>query len=405
MADDFLNMSDDDIRKMGVPDFSKMVNAKDAEPADAADEESAAEDTAAESADDEQSPLADPDTGADGEPEAAAEDGQAEGHSPDAPPSEGEQNEKASDVAQPAKSDAAVEEAANKEADKAEPAAAIDYKAEYEKLLAPFKANGRDMSVKSVEDAVTLMQMGANYNKKMAALKPNLKLMKMLENAGLLSEEQISYMIDLKAKNPQAINKLVKDSGIDPTELDAEQASAYIPTPRTVDEREMALDEVLDPIKDSPHIGKLLKVVSTEWDRASKDVVAEHPQILEVIHGHMDSGIYDLISAEVQSERLFGRLKGMSDLAAYKEIGDKMNARGAFNHLAQGSSRARTETVQPAVKVVSPKPVKTEADSLKDKRRAASSTKAAAPAAPAKDFDPLSMSDEEFSKHVQQKFL
>ena len=54
---------------------------------------------------------------------------------------------------------------------------AVDYKTEYERLLAPFKANGRDISVKGVDDAITLMQMGANYNKKMAALKPNLKLL------------------------------------------------------------------------------------------------------------------------------------------------------------------------------------------------------------------------------------
>ena len=34
-------------------------------------------------------------------------------------------------------------------------------------LFSPFKANGREMQVSSVEDIRTLMQMGANYNKKM----------------------------------------------------------------------------------------------------------------------------------------------------------------------------------------------------------------------------------------------
>ena len=33
--------------------------------------------------------------------------------------------------------------------------AAIDYEKEYKRLLAPFKANGRDVEVKSVEDAIT----------------------------------------------------------------------------------------------------------------------------------------------------------------------------------------------------------------------------------------------------------
>ena len=42
----------------------------------------------------------------------------------------------------------------------------INYKQEYENLLATFKANGKDMKVDSVEDARRLMQMGANYKQK-----------------------------------------------------------------------------------------------------------------------------------------------------------------------------------------------------------------------------------------------
>ena len=33
------------------------------------------------------------------------------------------------------------------------------------KLFAPFKANGRELKIESVEEAVALMQMGANYSK------------------------------------------------------------------------------------------------------------------------------------------------------------------------------------------------------------------------------------------------
>ena len=62
----------------------------------------------------------------------------------------------------------------------------IDYKAEYERLTQSFKANGKEIAVANVDEAISLMQMGANYNKKMAALKPNLKLLKLLENNKLL---------------------------------------------------------------------------------------------------------------------------------------------------------------------------------------------------------------------------
>ena len=278
--------------------------------------------------------------------------------------------------------------------------AALDYEAEYKKLLAPFKANGREISVKSVDDAVTLMQMGANYNKKMAALKPSLKLMKLLENNGLLSEEKISYLIDIEKKNPNAIQKLVKDSGIDPMDFDAEKAGEYKPKIHTVDDREMDLDTVLDEIQDTPSYNQTLQIVSKSWDGASKQVVANTPQLLKVINDHVANGIYNIISEEVERERVFGRLNGLSDIEAYRQVGDAIQARGGFNHL--GNAQAKTSQ---APVVVQPKPKKVEDDKLNEKRRAASSTKPANTSqASNDDFNPLSLSDEEFAKFAAKRF-
>ena len=277
---------------------------------------------------------------------------------------------------------------------------AVDYEAEYKRLLAPFKANGREISVKSVDDAVTLMQMGANYNKKMAALKPSLKLMKLLENNGLLSEEKISYLIDIEKKNPNAIQKLVKDSGIDPMDFDAEKAGEYKPKIHTVDDREMDLDTVLDEIQDTPSYNQTLQIVSKSWDGASKQVVANTPQLLKVINDHVANGIYNIISEEVERERVFGRLNGLSDIEAYRQVGDAIQARGGFNHL--GNAQAKTSQ---APVVVQPKPKKVEDDKLNEKRRAASSTKPANTSqASNDDFNPLSLSDEEFAKFAAKRF-
>lgn len=99
----------------------------------------------------------------------------------------------------------------------------IDYEAAYKQLTATFRANGKDIQVNSVEDAITLMKMGANYNKKMAGLKPNLRLMKMLENNNLLDESKLTYLIDLDKKDPEAIKKFIKDSGVDPLDIDTEK--------------------------------------------------------------------------------------------------------------------------------------------------------------------------------------
>ncbi len=72
----------------------------------------------------------------------------------------------------------------------------IDYKGQYEKIMAPFKANGKEIKLDNPDDVVRLMQMGANYTQKMQALQPNLKLLKMLQNQGLLDEGKLNNLID-----------------------------------------------------------------------------------------------------------------------------------------------------------------------------------------------------------------
>ena len=398
---DFLSMSDEEIANMIGPGVT--ASADDADPADDAGNTA----PAADAVDPQDDTSADPDLSAaddDAEDQDPAEDGDDEtGDKPGEKESDdGDKGEEAADtqVAADTKPDDSTKKPAEPAADETK----IDFEAEYKRLLAPFKANGRDIKVNSVDEAVTLMQMGANYNKKMAALKPNLKLMKLLENNGLLSEEKIGFLIDLEKKNPEAINKLVKDSGIDPMDLSPEKASAYKQTAYTVDDREIELDTVLDDIQGTPSYNRTLEIVSTKWDAASKQVIAGTPQLLKVINDHVSTGVYDLISKEIESERMFGRLNGVSDIEAYRRIGDALHAKGAFNHLAQGSSQSQAKTVTPPV-VVPPKP-KVDNGALKDKRRAASSTKPAATGntTPA-DFDPLALSDDEFSKLVNKNFL
>jgi hypothetical protein len=378
----YLGMSDEEIMNSAAP--SAVVASEEV-----AEEQ---EDTAAAEASDAPGEQEAEDTDNDDAEQASEEEG-----------SDGKEADDADDESESSESEEKADENAEKPEEKTgEPA--IDFEAEYKRLLAPFKANGREIAVKGVDDAIALMQMGANYNKKMAALKPNLKLMKLLENNGLLSEEKIGFLIDLEKKDPAAINKLVKDSGIDPMDLDAEKASGYKQTAYTVDDREIELDTVLDDLQGTPSYNRTLEIVSTKWDGASKQVIAGNPQLLKVINDHVQSGIYDLISKEIESERVFGRLSGLSDIEAYRQVGDALHAKGAFNSLGQGSSQTPQKTATPPV-VVPPKPKKVEDDKLKDKRRAASSTKPAAPTTQAKDFNPLALSDDEFSKLVNKQFL
>lgn len=272
----------------------------------------------------------------------------------------------------------------------------IDYEAEYKKLLSPFKANGKEVKVDSSEDALTLMKMGANYYKKMQTLKPNLKVMKLLENHGLLSEDKISFLIDLNNKNPDAINKMVKDSGIDIMDLDAEKAANYKQTQYSVDERELVLDAVLEEISHSPMYSRTLDIVGSKWDSESRRVISQNPQTLKIINAHMENGIFDQIVNEVENGRIYGKYVGISDLDAYKQCGDVIHARGGFNVID-------TQTNKPNVVTQASVPAKLAEDQLNAQRKAASSTKPAVTSSVAKDFNPLALSDEEFMKQFSKK--
>ena len=276
----------------------------------------------------------------------------------------------------------------------------IDYKVQYEELLSPFKANGKDIKVDTVEDARSLMQMGANYNKKMAALKPNLKMVKMLDNHGLLDEEKLSYLIDLSKKDPEAIKKLVKDSGLDPLDIDTDNI-VYKPNTYNVSDSEVALDGILDDIRDTSSFNTTIDIIGNKWDETSKDIIAKDPSIIKVINEHVGSGIYKKVSEVVERERILGRLSGLSDIEAYKQVGDAINANGGFGDPVQATptqpqSTSKSNSVNKTNNPVDPK--------LANKRKAAGSTKSK-PSKATPEYDVLNMSDEEFEKLSSSKFV
>ena len=287
-------------------------------------------------------------------------------------------------------------EASEEPTEELEESQEVDYKQEYQKLLAPFKANGKDMQVDSIEDARQLMQMGANYNKKMAGLKPALKIVKLLEQNELLDERKIGFLIDLSKKDPNAVTKYLKDANIDPLDLDMDDAEKYQPKTYNVSDKELELDSVLEEVKDTPSFQITAQVIGNKWDEASKRVILDNPVLIKVINEHVQAGIYDQIQSVVERERMLGRLIGLSDIEAYKQVGDAIQARGGFNQNPTPTGTLTPSNIK-ATNKVDP--------SIAKRKKAASSTKSNATTKVDDDFNPLSMSDEEFEKIASSKFI
>lgn len=371
---DYLAMSDEDFLNAPAPSATAPTEKPEPEP--------------------EQEPEGDPE--GEGTKDDAAADrkgGEAESDAGDKP--EGKSNEEPSK----SKEDKSQKSDAGKpESDGKTPSdQPVDYEAAYKDLMAPFKANGREIQPKSIDDVKSLMQMGANYNKKMQAMKPSMKILKMLENNGLLDESKLSYLIDLDKKNPEAIAKLVKDSGVDPLDIDDDKAKGYKSGNYSVDDGQIELDTVMSEIEDTPSFNRTIQIVGKDWDEKSRNTIANAPVILKWINSQVESGVYDIINKEIESERAMGRLTGLSNLDAYKQVGDAINARGGFDHLVPTGSKGQQD--QPVQKIVEPNLKKAEEDKLKDKRRAASASRPGTnPNKPTNEYNPLAMSDEEFMK-------
>jgi len=264
----------------------------------------------------------------------------------------------------------------------------FDYESAYKKVSEPFKANGTDMQVKDPQDIIRLMQMGANYQKKMAQLKPNLKLIKMLEKNELLDEVKLHNLIDLSKKDPKAIAKLIEESDIDPLDIDKDVPTDYQPTNYTVSDKEYNLDAVLDEIKDTETFNKTINVLTKEWDAQSKITISDYPEIIGIINTHMGNGVFDKVNAVLQQEKALGKLTSVPDVDAYRQIAEHMHKTGFLynENNPKESSKVSSKTDE-----------KANADRNKQ-RKAVAPVKQTTTKKASTDENFLGLSDEEFMK-------
>lgn len=282
----------------------------------------------------------------------------------------------------------------------------IDYKTEYNRIMAPFKANGRQFHLNSPDEAIRLMQMGANYNKKMQGLKPALKVVKMLESNNLLDTDKISFLIDLEKKNPQAIQKLLHESQIDPMDIDTTSEPAYQPGNYAVSDQEMAFHDALGDVTSTPTGKDTVSLINSQWDQPSKEAIYQDPNILRIINDQRANGIYDAITAEMDRQMMLGMLDaGTPFIMAYKQVGDTLHNAGKLvptGSTAQdnpGSENQGQEEPSNPVVVDTRTAPRRKPVTNSDKARAAAPARSAPKTAP-NSPNPLTMTDDEIMAAV-----
>jgi hypothetical protein len=412
---DYLPMSDEDFMKINSPASSTaseetqeptpiveadktVVDADDNKDADKSTENPPEkQDDSADKGkvDDAGNPIPDADAGAKADdPSGAKPD--------DAKPADKDKDKASADPKDPTKTaDPANPADTDKSAD-AEPKP-VDHKAFFELVMKPFKANGREIKINTPDEAIRLMQMGAGYGKKLQALQPALKSLRLLEKHNLLDDNKLSFLIDLDQKNPEAIKKLIKESGIDVLDLNTDAAVTYTAPNRAVSDQEVAFSDALKTLESHPQ-GKATITEINGWDAKSKQALYAQPELLTVIQDQKDTGTYSIIVAEIDRQKALGIIPHSKPfLEAYTIAGDYLVAQGGLGRGTADLKPSTTEQqTQPVQKVPIESRVATPAPTVSngDKAQAAAATKASTKKA-STAVNPLALADDVFMKQFE----
>lgn len=255
----------------------------------------------------------------------------------------------------------------------------VDYKSIYEQVFKPFKANGKEITPKSVEDIISLMQMGANYTKKMQLMAPMKKVVQSLDNAKI-DEQELNFLIDVSKGDKEAIKQLLIKHKIDPLEIDLDGDNTYSPKNNIASDEDVEFNDTLMDIHDS--LPRIQEILNNTWDDNSKKAILKDPRLMRALHEEVQMGRFDEVQKRLEAEKTFGRYKGVSDVDAYIDLVSKMEQE-RMKTKTQPETPTRTESTKKI-------PDKSKAAPTKGKTSKSSSSLTA------KDL--LSMSDDEFNK-------
>lgn len=225
------------------------------------------------------------------------------------------------------------------------------------KLFAPFKASGVEMQVNSVDEAIKLMQMGVDYQKKSQKLSQHRRTLDTLKKHQV-GDNELSLAIDALKGSKEAIGKLIADHNITYEDLfDREGAEAYVPpTDLLVDQKEASLNEVYESLQSSQHFQQIDRILREDWDVESAKTLVDNPSFLTELDSDMKSGQYSQIMQHFNHVKTFGNpdFQGMNDLQLYCAIGTRLFSQNN-TQVAQANQPALLPQQTP---VIAPRPTK-----------------------------------------------
>lgn len=266
-----------------------------------------------------------------------------------------------------------------------------------------FKANGKEYEFTDseiVEQFPKIFGQAMDYTKKMQAIKPWRKTIDAIESAQL-SHDDVNLMIDVLKGDKGAISEVIKRTGIDTLELDVEE-NKYTPKDYGRDENTLAIKDVVERISHDPEYAVTERVLGKEWDDRSWKEISSNPEMIELLHIDVKTGMYDKVQPIAEKLKVYGK-GAKSDLDYYKEAaGIYFSQLDQAKRQSEMAARAEAEAARKSEERNRLEAVKQQEAKRKQTKQVAEQRKAAAPtkraAGTKKATNYLDESDEAFEE-------
>ena len=190
----------------------------------------------------------------------------------------------------------------------------IDYKAFYDEVTSPIKADGRDFTIKSASDLRNLVSKGLDYTQKTQQIGPYRKTLAFLRDNDVLDDTKLSYMVDLYKKDEKAVKQLIRDVTAEPKEegkrklelydLDPEQEEEsqryHFQNKNTITDEQLNFREVFDEVNASEGGNAFLNKITQKFDQSSLSYLYQHPESIKLLYKADRFGQFDQIMEKMQ---------------------------------------------------------------------------------------------------------
>lgn len=171
-------------------------------------------------------------------------------------------------------------------------------------ILAPIKANGKEIKINSIEELRSLASKGIDYTQKTQKLSKESRIAQSLANHGLTDEAKLNLLIDVAKGDKEAIKKHLKDLEINPFDLDIDNTD-YKPINNLISEQEIVINNVIENIANLENGVKFLKEVVPDVfsEKEINNIVINQPSALKTLHDDYNKGIFKPIMDEINRLR------------------------------------------------------------------------------------------------------